>query len=255
MECKWCKSETKQTDPPEIRPDWGRWVCNGCGAMGFYADPTSDQLCEIYKEAWFDPEKEGSFAAGSTSESIAGSIIKMGISGDFQKKCVDYGSGKGVLAKGLAILGCNEVHAIEPFGPKQEIKGVSWHRDWSDLPKGSRFDVIFMVEVIEHLEDPVEQLKKAKEKLSDGGGILITTPNANGWRSISKKGKWKEAQNPTHINLFSYKALSSCLKKAGFNEIQRVTKTMTYNKRGLSGLALRMTQILRIDGSLKVWAT
>lgn len=178
----------------------------------------------------------------------------MGISDDFQKKCIDYGSGKGVLAKRLAILGCKEVHAIEPFGPKQELEGVSWHRDWSDLPEGSRFDVIFMVEVIEHLKYPVEQLKKAKEKLSDGGGILITTPNANGWRSILKKGKWKQAQNPTHINLFSYNALSRCLREAGFGEVQRITKTMTYNKTGLSGLALRMTQVLKIDGGLRVWA-
>ena len=46
-----------------------------------------------------------------------------------------------------------------------------------DPPK--RFDAIFIVHVLEHLNDPVEILRKARSLLAPGGRIFLIVPNGN----------------------------------------------------------------------------
>lgn len=42
---------------------------------------------------------------------------------------------------------------------------------------GERFDVVFIGDVIEHINDTVKLLQFAKRHLNPGGRIIITTPN------------------------------------------------------------------------------
>jgi SAM-dependent methyltransferase len=244
MNCKWCNSRIIETEAPSTRTSWKRWACGGCGSIGYREDPSPKELGSIYESAWADPSGCGTFAAGSTSKDIADALIKIGFTEDSNTRdCLDYGSGKGFLAERLALSGCKSVHVLEPFGPDADVPGVEWHRAWEDLPSEVRFDRIFMVEVVEHLLDPVDELRKARSVLSDTGLVLITTPNARGWRARLGKGRWREAQNPTHLNLFSYKALKICLQRAGYIEIHRIKKTMSYNKNGMAGLILRILRL------------
>jgi hypothetical protein len=43
--------------------------------MGYYRNPEPGELEAIYREAWRDPTFSGRFAAGSTSQEIAASIL------------------------------------------------------------------------------------------------------------------------------------------------------------------------------------
>ncbi len=42
-----------------------------------------------------------------------------------------------------------------------------------------RYDTIFMTHILEHLDDPILVLKKAKEWLTDNGRVIVAVPNAN----------------------------------------------------------------------------
>ncbi|MCC7222023.1 MAG: methyltransferase domain-containing protein, partial [Candidatus Contendobacter sp.] len=99
--------------------------------------------------------------------------------------------------------------------------------------------------------NPQKQLEKIRRSLAPGGKLIVTTPNAKGWRAKIDNFSWREANNPTHINLFSESALKSCLAKAGFTGVKRIFQPVTYKATGLKALALSMTQRLGIDGGLR----
>ena len=109
-----------------------------------------------------------------------------------------------------------------------------------------------MIEVVEHMLDPEYELKMIKEHLAPGGKLVITTPNAKGWRALKDGFKWREAQNATHINLFSTDALIKCLQNAGYKKIKRVLRPVKYNVSGLKGLFLSVTQMIGIDGGIRL---
>jgi len=44
------------------------------------------------------------------------------------------------------------------------------------MPEGKRYDVILMMDVLEHCPDPLSVLKEGVDHLSDGGRIVITVP-------------------------------------------------------------------------------
>jgi len=73
-------------------------------------------------------------------------------------------------------------------------------------------------------------------------------------RSRLNGSNWREIQNPTHINLFSYQGLKRLLEQAGFTEVVRLYKPVSYNQSGLRALALALTQLIGIDGGLRILA-
>lgn len=59
--------------------------------------------------------------------------------------------------------------------------------DSKDIPFDKAFDVILFCEVIEHLvSDPLDALRRIKDKLKPGGTLILTTPNVNRLENITK---------------------------------------------------------------------
>jgi len=78
----------------------------------------------------------------------------------------------------------------------------------------SKFDLIVVNEVIEHLENPKEFIQNLFNKLEIGGKILFTTPN----KSIFKHETiWATDSPPVHLHWFSEDTLSYMSKQIGFN--------------------------------------
>jgi SAM-dependent methyltransferase len=253
-ECRWCGGATQTGNGPAARPEWIRWHCNGCGAFGYVNDPSPAELSQVYETAWQDSESSGTYAAGSTDEKIARSLLDMVCFSPTGCKCLDYGGGKGSLAKVLIEKGCERLTVFEPFGQNPGLHAVNWINDLNDL-EGEKFDWIFMIEVLEHLLNPQEELAEIRRHLSPGGKLMITTPNARGWRARIDGFKWREAQNPTHINLFTALTLKNCLTNAGYSNAKRMLRPVTYKAKGLKALGLAMTQMVGVDGGLRFIAT
>jgi len=254
IKCKWCNSDAVNGAQPDLEKELTRWLCTGCGAMGYIKDPTAEELVQIYKKAWKDSNNIGRFAAGSTSKRMASSLISVFCGSTVRGSCLEYGGGHGKFAEALLEHEVDDVFVFEPFGLRQNIVGISWLSSWGKLPLDKKFDWIFMVEVIEHLLDPLGELSRIRRRLTPGGKLAITTPNARGWRPIKEGTNWREAQNPTHINLFSPLALEKCLRRSGFNQVQRLYKPVCYDRKKLSNFGLAIMQMLGIDGGIRVVA-
>ena len=252
IKCKWCNSLTVRGIPPSQIKEFDRWLCTGCGAIGYIQDPSAEELSEIYKKAWKDANDSGRFAAGSTNVKIANSLLAAFCGSTVHGSCLEYGGGNGKFSEALLDHKATDIFVYEPYGFCQKTHGIRWFSAWENLPKDKKFDWIFMVEVIEHLLDPVGELSKIRKKLSPSGKLAITTPNARGWRSIREGVSWREAKNPTHINLFSPAALKTCLRRSGFKRIKRLYRPVHYNKNKLFNCILGVMQVFGTDGGIRI---
>lgn len=79
-----------------------------------------------------------------------------------------------------------------------------------------KFDVIVAQDVIEHVKDPVADIKKSSDLLTGNGLLVFTTPDAGSlWARVWGK-RWHAFVPPQHLFYFSVKNLSSILEKNGF---------------------------------------
>ena len=90
----------------------------------------------------------------------------------------------------------------------------------SDIP--SRYDVITLFEVIEHLTSPRETLKECIALLKPGGHLIGTTGNYRSPIARLKAEKWRYLI-PEHLIIWSRAALRRELHRAGFTSISVYT--------------------------------
>jgi len=81
------------------------------------------------------------------------------------------------------------------------------------------FSVITMIEVIEHLPDPVPALAECHRLLRAGGLLMIQTANMDGLQA-KIKGAGYAYFMPGHLSYFSRKNLAGALAGAGFGRIK-----------------------------------
>ena len=138
-------------------------------------------------------------------------------------KILDLGSGTGHMAKSFIEKGFEAV-CVEPSKEARKILTKYELVNYpylNDIPEVEKFDAIVLSEVIEHLPDPVEILKEAKERLANLGVIFITTPCVRGIKSILRLKNSAAYAEPTHIHFFTSNSLEKCLQLAGFPNYQR----------------------------------
>ncbi len=81
------------------------------------------------------------------------------------------------------------------------------------------FSAITMIELIEHLSDPVFAINECFKLLKSGGVLVVQTANMNGKQAIDL-GKNYEYFMPGHLSYFTAENLSSLLKTSGFTKIK-----------------------------------
>lgn len=86
------------------------------------------------------------------------------------------------------------------------------------------FDVITFIEVLEHINNPHEELENFRKLLRAGGALYITTPNFNAISRHLLKANWSIIEYPEHLCYYTPSTLHRLLHQHGF---KRVTLTST----------------------------
>lgn len=150
------------------------------------------------------------------------------VNGIYGKKVLDIGCAKGhvgsrIRAMGNYVVGVDISEPVIVEAAKVLDRAVVFdlEGDWPDLKE--KFDLALLPEVLEHVFNPIEVLKKVSSQLKDGGEIIVTTPNILAWTNRANMlfGNFEYTDQGLmdfgHIRFFTYKYLNKVLKDNGFS--------------------------------------
>jgi SAM-dependent methyltransferase len=93
----------------------------------------------------------------------------------------------------------------------------------------SEVGAITMFQMIEHVDDPLKNIKKTSKILRKGGVFVIETPNINSWDyKIFKHNYWAGWHAPRHWNILENKFLVKILKESNFEIISNTCVANPY---------------------------
>ena len=137
-------------------------------------------------------------------------------------KTLEIGCSVGILLSILKEKGW-EVWGVEPSksakaAGKRGIRIIDKIFEKALLPQGY-FDLIILNHTLEHLEDPLGILKKARTLLKEGGKIFVDVPNFGSLSSSILGRRWPYLAPEEHIHHFESRTLRKAVKMAGFKVI------------------------------------
>jgi SAM-dependent methyltransferase len=140
---------------------------------------------------------------------------------------LDVGGGSGELAATLVKAAGDDATAtvvdIDPDSIEvAKRRGFGGHAGGIEsFETDERFDLIAMLNLIEHVADPIAMLAKAQSLLSPTGVVWIQTPNFRALDArLFRKKNWTGLHCPRHFVLFSDEGLRSALDRAGLETVK-----------------------------------
>lgn len=204
-------------------------ACVGCGLVRAQPLPAADHM-RARADYWarrqnlsaaklgrsFDPRHQR-LAYGTVLDRLApfartGRLLEIGCgAGGF----LDAATSKGWRATGIEL-------AVDAARWARQERGLDVH--WGtvesvalpdELANGG-FDAAVMLDVIEHVVDPLSLLRIVWHRLRPGGALLVMTPNARGLGARCLGPRWEACDPIDHVWLFQPRNLAGLCQRAGF---------------------------------------
>lgn len=243
MSCSICKNSSKNTHlfPKEMflgtREIFPYILCSSCHSLSIEKIPSNlDELYAKYPGLNHPQRKKSSFRnflrrylplhsnrfAKRLSERLASfddlrikALHNCNLSLD--KQILDVGCGSGWFVYELHDLGFKNTVGIDPaLKSDQVLKNGSKLFKKTIFEIDQKFDFITFHHSFEHLEDPIEVLKKAYSLLKPKGICLIRIPNIESWSFRFFKESWSGIHPPYHLFLPSKKGMELLSASSGF---------------------------------------
>lgn len=212
MSC-WCGADNDKylfaRSHPNIEQKFGVYKCQSCGTVRYKYPAVINQedMLSLYNTD-FDNRIKNYFVQ-TVNNKAAAIVQQFSNYFDANYSHLDFGCNLGGF---FVESPCKQVFGVD-IGKyynycKQE--GYNVHKTIPNM----KFDLITMIDVIEHITTPYETLKKLYNSLSDGGKLILTTPNFRSNKDIKTNYFW----NPIvqHIWYFSIPTLLSLFAKLGY---------------------------------------
>lgn len=137
---------------------------------------------------------------------------------------LDVGGGTGWLLDAIKTIdpriNITQVVDIDP-GARQEAerKGHFYFQGRvEEFTTDKRFHLVLMLNLIEHVSDPLAVLQHTEKLLAPGGVILIKTPNTQSWDArLFQKAYWGGLHCPRHWVIFSEKSFRILLRSTSLD--------------------------------------
>ncbi len=143
-------------------------------------------------------------------------------------RVLDIGSGSGAIGRTLKDRGFTDLSAVE-IDPqaREHVRDVYRRIEPSVDPfRGERFDLILLLDVLEHLSDPFTVFREVSEMLSPGGTLLLSVPNVAHWsvRFPLLFGFFEYAErgimDKTHLQFFTRRRVNRLVRSVTALKVQ-----------------------------------
>jgi SAM-dependent methyltransferase len=188
---------------------------------------------ELYNTNYFQDVR-----GGSKGDRLYSGFMSLLESPALDLKVLDLGCGRGEMVERLLKVGIREVHgldfstaAVQMTRSRIETRQASLIRQGSatdsSIYEADSFDVIFMLDVVEHLSPPAldDTLRNVNRWLRPQGRVIIHTfptlaPHRlyQAWLSLTGRHQELDHLNEIHCNVQTRQSLRSAVLSAGFAE-------------------------------------
>jgi 2-polyprenyl-3-methyl-5-hydroxy-6-metoxy-1,4-benzoquinol methylase len=207
--------------------------CNSCGLVYLNPHPTINELEKIYPPTYhaFDFSKKNyGFIYRIRSRLEAWRVLNHCRNLPDDARILDVGCGDGFHLsllrefgkKGWTLEGVDINHHAVEMATRAGLQVHLGIVEEIDLPN-ENYDLVLMIQTIEHVAKPDEVLRAIHKLLRKGGRLVIVTDNINSIDfQFFKSGHWGGYHFPRHWNLFNHHSLSKLAEKTGF-DVERLT--------------------------------
>lgn len=142
-------------------------------------------------------------------------------------RILDIGCGDGYFLEEARKMGW-EVYGTEYTDDAIEVckeKGIQMHQGKLTPTNydADSFDVITSFEVIEHINNPIEEVQNIRSILRKGGIFYLTTPNFNAIERYILKKDYNIITYPEHLSYYTPKTINYLLSNNGFRKKKILT--------------------------------
>jgi 2-polyprenyl-3-methyl-5-hydroxy-6-metoxy-1,4-benzoquinol methylase len=198
--------------------------CNRCGFM------QCSKLDDVLK--FYEDIKDASYEHGRAERAIQAKRLLM-VAQKYRPKgrLLDIGSGSGILVEQAIKMG----YSAEGIEPSKWLQGQAEkhglpvylgtfpHRELT-----GPYDVVTVIDVIEHVCHPVSLLSSVRDVVSQDGIVIVVTPNVESLTARILGWKWWHFR-VAHIGYFNRKTLAMALDKAGFRMLSMKRPTWYFS--------------------------
>ncbi len=219
--------------------------CRNCGLWFVNPQPSVEELQQYYAtydsgDLWRDMEE-------GFNRSVRSTILERKQSG----QVLDVGCGSGnflrcMKEKGFSVLGIEPSVSGSEYA-RDALQVEIFHgmiQDFLKANPGRKFDVITLLNVLEHLTNPVETLEQLGGVLAPDGIVAIVVPDARFHDIVGRVRKmfgvsdpyWLENapflsgfRVPDHLCSFQPRTISAVLRRAGYKVIKLQNAPVVFN--------------------------
>jgi len=214
---------------------------------GFYSvieKPSVEELAKYYADLYYQ-EQRGSYEKTYSADELSYFQSRLRLYDHTIKKYLEKKEGDGPVS--LLDIGCGEGWALSYFNKLGwDVTGLDYSNFGVQtfnphmignltagdiyesieglISSGKQFDVIWLVNVLEHVLDPESLVAKIKEILKPNGILLVQVPND--FSEIQKylidnklvdREYWVAV--PDHLSYFNYKGLVNLMNAYGYHKL------------------------------------
>jgi 2-polyprenyl-3-methyl-5-hydroxy-6-metoxy-1,4-benzoquinol methylase len=202
--------------------------CRRC-PMWFKILTDPGRLSEAYSDAYAENERTDDYMTGPAARAFFRRVLEQlgGVDRSVRPSLLDIGAGQGALVEEAEALGYDTlgIDRCEPLARRARARGLRVEcTTGEDLQGAALFDVVTMMDVIEHVPDPRRLLATARRLLKPRGRLVVYTPNHRGAVVMLAKALHalgagvavREIFGGNHVCFFDDRSLPLALLAEGF---------------------------------------
>ena len=189
-----------------------------CPACGLLQCADSSDVLAFYERLQDPQYEDGRDLRSLQAEKLIEELLRgLGRESGTGLRLLDVGAGSGILLEAAEKRGFEAV-GIEPSSWLVGVakgRGLSIHEGVLPHPALSGvFDVVMLVDVIEHVTDPWSLLRAIRNHMQPGGIAIVVTPDVSSFFARVMGFRWWHFRI-AHISYFNKKTLRAIAERAG----------------------------------------